>query len=87
MEKIMNTLRERIERKEFNKKILRIPQEQEEYLRPGVKKKDRQINMTRPINPTRALIVTVKIRDTRARILIDSGYLGNFIFSNFVKKV
>jgi hypothetical protein len=28
----------------------------------------------------------VKIRDTRARILIDSGYLGNFIFSNFVEK-
>jgi hypothetical protein len=28
----------------------------------------------------------VKIRDTRARILIDSGYLGNFISSNFVEK-
>jgi hypothetical protein len=42
--------------------------------------------MARPINLIRALIITAKIRDTRARILIDSGYLGNFISPNFVKK-
>jgi hypothetical protein len=42
--------------------------------------------MTRPTNPTRALMVTAKIRDTRTRILIDSEYLGNFISPDFVKK-
>jgi hypothetical protein len=43
--------------------------------------------MARPINPIRALVVTAKIRGTRVRILIDSGCLGNFVFSDFVKKV
>jgi hypothetical protein len=42
--------------------------------------------MARPTNLTKALIVTVKIRGTRARILIDSGCLGNFISPNFVEK-
>jgi hypothetical protein len=31
-------------------------------------------------------MVTVKIRGTRVRILINSGCLGNFVFFNFVKK-
>jgi hypothetical protein len=43
--------------------------------------------MARPTNPIRALIITVKIRGTRARILINSGCLNNFIFLDFVKKV
>jgi hypothetical protein len=43
--------------------------------------------MARPINPIKALIITAKIRGTRARILINSGYLNNFVFSDFVKKV
>jgi hypothetical protein len=55
-------------------------------LRPGVKKKDRQINIAKPINLIRALMVTVKIRNIRARILIDFEYLGNFMSSNFIKK-
>jgi hypothetical protein len=42
--------------------------------------------MTKPINLTKALIVTAKIRDIKIRILIDSGYLGNFISPDFVKK-
>jgi hypothetical protein len=32
-------------------------------------------------------MVTAKIRDTRVRILIDSGYLSNFISSDFIEKV
>jgi hypothetical protein len=56
-------------------------------LRFRVKRKDRQINMIRPINLIRALVVTAKIRGTRARILIDSEYLSNFVFPDFVKKV
>jgi hypothetical protein len=31
-------------------------------------------------------MVTAKIRDTKIRILIDSGCLNNFVFPNFVKK-
>jgi hypothetical protein len=42
--------------------------------------------MAKPTNLTKALMVTVKIRGTRARILIDSKYLGNFVSSDFVKK-
>jgi hypothetical protein len=42
--------------------------------------------MAKSINLTKALIVTAKIRGIRARILIDSGYLGNFVFSDFVEK-
>jgi hypothetical protein len=42
--------------------------------------------MTKFTNPIKALIVTAKIRDIRARILIDSECLSNFVFSNFVKK-
>jgi hypothetical protein len=87
MGKIMNALKEEIEGKEPNRRISRIPQEQKKYLRPGAKGKDRQINMARPTNLTRALVVTAKIRGTRARILIDSGCLGNFMSSDFVKKI
>jgi hypothetical protein len=42
--------------------------------------------MAKPTNPIKALVITAKIRDIRARILIDSKYLSNFVFSNFVKK-
>jgi hypothetical protein len=42
--------------------------------------------MAKPINLIRALVVTAKIRDIRARILIDFECLGNFVSSNFVKK-
>jgi hypothetical protein len=42
--------------------------------------------MAKPINPTKALVVTAKIRDIKARILIDSEYLGNFMSPDFVKK-
>ena len=86
MEKIINTLRKRIEKKEPNRRISRIFQELKEYLRPGVKGKDRQINMARPTNLIRVLVVTAKIRGIKARILIDSGYLGNFVSFDFVKK-
>jgi hypothetical protein len=48
--------------------------------------KDRQINIAKPTNPLRALVVIAKIRGIRARILIDSGYLGNFVSPGFVKK-
>jgi hypothetical protein len=82
----MDILREKIEKKEFNRKIPRISQELKKYLRPGAKEKDRQINMARLTNPIKALIVTTKIRGTRVRILVDSGYLINFMFSDFVKK-
>jgi hypothetical protein len=43
--------------------------------------------MARPTNLTKALIVTAKIRDVKVRILIDSGYLGNFVFLDFIKKI
>jgi hypothetical protein len=86
MGEIMDTLREGIAGKEPNRRISRIPQEQEEYLRPEAKRKDRQINMAKPTNLTKALIIMAKIRGTRARILINSGYLGNFMFPDFVKK-
>jgi hypothetical protein len=42
--------------------------------------------MAKPTNPTKALMVTAKIRGTRVRILIDFGCLGNFISPNFVGK-
>jgi hypothetical protein len=42
--------------------------------------------MTKPTNPIKALIVIAKIRGTRARILINSECLGNFVFPDFVKK-
>jgi hypothetical protein len=86
MEKTMNALRGKIEKKEPNWRISRIPQELKEYLRPGAKGKDRQINMAKPTNPIRALIITAKIRGIKTRILIDSGCLDNFMSSNFVKK-
>jgi hypothetical protein len=31
-------------------------------------------------------MITVKIKGKKARILIDSGYLGNFVSPDFVKK-
>jgi hypothetical protein len=43
--------------------------------------------MTRLANPTRVLVITAKIRGAKTRILIDSGYLGNFVSPDFVKKV
>jgi hypothetical protein len=43
--------------------------------------------MAKSTNLIRALVVTAKIRDIRARILIDSGCLDNFVFPDFVKKV
>jgi hypothetical protein len=82
----MNALKEKIKKKPPNRKIPRTSQKQEKYLRPEIKGKDRQINMTRFINPTKTLVITAKIRDTKIRILIDSEYLSNFIFLNFVKK-
>jgi hypothetical protein len=87
MRKTINTLKKRIAKKKPNRQIPRIPQEQEKYLRPEAKGKNRQINMTRPTNPTKILVITAKIRDTRVRILIDFGYLNNFVFFDFVKKV
>jgi hypothetical protein len=57
----MDTLKKEIERKESNRRISRISQELEKHLRPKAKEKDRQINMAKPINPTRALIITAKI--------------------------
>jgi hypothetical protein len=33
------------------------------------------------------LVITAKIKIKKARILIDSGCLGNFVFPDFVKKV
>jgi hypothetical protein len=86
MGKIINALREEIVKKKLNRRISRTSQELKKYLRPGIKEKDRQINMTKPTNLIRALVITAKIRDTRARILIDFECLGNFVFSDFVKK-
>jgi hypothetical protein len=43
--------------------------------------------MAKPTNPIKALVITAKIRNIRAKILIDSGYLGNFVSFDFVKKV
>jgi hypothetical protein len=82
----MNALRKEIEKKKPNRRIPRTPQKQEKYLRPGAKKKNRQINMTRPTNLTKALMITAKIRGTRARILIDSECLSNFVSPDFVEK-
>jgi hypothetical protein len=42
--------------------------------------------MTKSINLIKTLIVTAKIRDIRARILINFRCLGNFVFFDFVKK-
>jgi hypothetical protein len=42
--------------------------------------------MAKPTNLIKALMVTAKIRGIKIRILIDSGYLGNFVSFNFVKK-
>jgi hypothetical protein len=42
--------------------------------------------MARTTNLIRALIVTAKIRGIKARVLINSGYLGNFISPDFVEK-
>jgi hypothetical protein len=42
--------------------------------------------MASPTNPFKALIIIVKIRGIRARVLINSGYLGNFISPGFVEK-
>jgi hypothetical protein len=42
--------------------------------------------MARPTNPTKALMVNAKIRGIKARILIDSGGLDNFVSADFVKK-
>jgi hypothetical protein len=42
--------------------------------------------MAKLTNPIKALVITAKIRDIRARILIDFRYLSNFVFSDFVKK-
>jgi hypothetical protein len=86
MGKIINILKEKIEKKKLNRRIFRISQELKKYLRPKIKKKDHQINMAKSTNLTKALIVTAKIRDTRARILINLGYLNNFVSSDFVKK-
>jgi len=79
-------LREEIEGKEPNRRISRTSQELKKYLRPKIKGKDRQINMAKSTNLTRALVVAAKIRGTRVRILINSGCLGNFVFPDFVEK-
>jgi hypothetical protein len=42
--------------------------------------------MARLTNLIKALIITAKIRGTRVRILINSEYLNNFIFSDFIEK-
>jgi hypothetical protein len=86
MGKTMNALKERIEEKEPNRRIPRISQKQKKYLRPGAKEKDRQINMAQPPNLTGILVMTAKIRDTKARILINSECLGNFVSPDFVKR-
>jgi hypothetical protein len=82
----MNTLKKEIEKKEPNRKVPRTPQKLKEYLRPGTKRKDRQINIARPTDPTKALVITAKIRGTRARILVNFGCLNNFVSPDFVKK-
>jgi ABC-type molybdate transport system ATPase subunit len=82
----MNALKEKIEKKKFNRRISRISQELEESLRLKVKKKDRQINMAKPTNLTKTLMITAKIRGMRVKILIDFECLGNFMFPDFVKK-
>jgi hypothetical protein len=87
MGKIINTLKKEIEEKKSNRRISRIPQKLEKYLKFKAKGKDRQINIAKFINLIRALVITAKIRDIKARILIDFGCLGNFVFSNFVEKV
>jgi hypothetical protein len=86
MREIINALRKEIEKKEPNRRIFRTSQKLEKYLRSEIKRKDRQINIARFINLIRALVITAKIRDTRARILINSEYLNNFVFPDFVEK-
>jgi hypothetical protein len=86
MKETMDALKEEIEKKKPNRRISRIFQELKKYLKFKAKRKDRQINMAKPINLIKALMVTAKIRDIKARILIDSGYLGNFMSFDFVKK-
>jgi hypothetical protein len=86
MKEIMDALKEEIEKKKPNRRISRIFQELKKYLKSKAKRKDRQINMAKPINLIKALMVTAKIRGTKVRILIDSGYLGNFMSFDFVKK-
>jgi hypothetical protein len=86
IEKIINTLKEEIEKKKPNRRIPRTSQKLKKYLRPGAKEKDRQINIAKPTNLTKTLIITAKIRDIRARILIDFRCLDNFVSPNFVKK-
>jgi hypothetical protein len=82
----MNALKKKIERKKPNRRIPRISQELEKYLKPKTKEKDRQINMAKPTNLIKTLVITAKIRGIRIRILIDSRYLDNFVSFNFVKK-
>jgi hypothetical protein len=42
--------------------------------------------MASPTNPPKALMMTAKIRDIKARILINSGCLSNFMSPDFVEK-
>jgi hypothetical protein len=42
--------------------------------------------MTKPTNLIKALVITAKIRNIKARILIDSECLGNFMSPDFVEK-
>jgi hypothetical protein len=55
-------------------------------LRFRAKGKDRQVNMVRPTNLMRALVIMAKIRGVKIRVLINSGYLGNFVSPDFVEK-
>jgi hypothetical protein len=86
MGETINALKEKIEGKKLNRRIPRTSQKLEKYLRPGIKKKDRQINMAKPINLIKTLVITAKIKGIRVRILIDFRYLGNFVFPDFVEK-
>jgi hypothetical protein len=42
--------------------------------------------MAKPTNLIKMLVITAKIRGIKARILIDSECLSNFVFLDFVKK-
>jgi hypothetical protein len=86
MEKTINALKEKIEKKEPNRRIPRTSQKLKKYLRPEAKEKDCQINMARPTNLIRTLMITAKIRGIKVRILINSEYLGNFMSPDFVEK-
>jgi hypothetical protein len=61
-------------------------EEFDNYLGRRNKGKSRQINMIRPNNLLKTLVLNAKIKDIKARILINSGCLGNFMSPNFVKK-